>query len=254
MSVIALFNCFCIFSFLGWIYECIYCSLKSGHWENRGFLFGPVCPIYGVGATLCVVVFGILPEVLRLPAAGDIKAIPYWQIFLISCIGSAIIEYMTSYVLEKIFHSLWWDYSNVPLNINGRICLPATLGFGLAGVLIVKLIVPVVLSVKMAIPATIGQLAALILMFMIGCDVALTVDSLIKLTAKLESAQKIFDEKMESGYQVIAQSLSSGEKYHLKNILVYIGKKSHKERKLVLSYYGKIKKLIGSGGNAGDGA
>lgn len=244
MSVSSLFNCFCIFSFMGWLYECIYCSIKTKHWQNRGFLFGPICPIYGVGADLCVVVFGILPGLLGIHISADMSEIPVWQIFLISCIGSIIIEYSTSYVLEKVFHSLWWDNSEVPLNINGRVCLPATLGFGAAGILIVKFIVPVALSSVGKVNPPLSESASLILMFIFGSDFALTVDSLVKLTEKLENAQQLFDEKMENGYQRFAQTLNVHELQQLKNIHVYIGHKSHKERKRISTYYGKFKNWI----------
>lgn len=120
-----------VFSVLGWVYECIYCSIKSGHWENRGFLFGPVCPIYGTGA---ISVF-ILVEYVHFMS---FEVPPLWQIFLIFALGSAVLEYTTSWIMEKFFHARWWDYSNLPLNLNGRICLPASILFGVMGILILK--------------------------------------------------------------------------------------------------------------------
>ena len=144
MSISLLFLWFMIFSLFGWIYECIFCTIKNGHWENRGFLFGPICPIYGVGAVSVITLFGLLFR--------TDEPLPLWEVFLISMIGSAILEYATSFLLEKIFHAIWWDYSNIPLNINGRICLPASLGFGVLGVLIYRFVLPVVMRLSGHIP------------------------------------------------------------------------------------------------------
>ena len=189
---------FIVFSFMGWIYECIYCTCKTHHWQNRGFLFGPVCPIYGSGAVLGMIVFGILPHF-----AGTF--VPAWKIFLISAAGSAVLEFVTSWVLEKLFHAVWWDYSGVPLNIQGRICLPATIGFGIAGVFIVRFLIPFVEKIQGGISGTASEIASLLLMAVFAADLALTVASLTQLLARIESAQKEFNERMESGYRIAQQ-------------------------------------------------
>ena len=115
------------FGLLGWIYETSYVTIKEKKWSNRGFLFGPVLPIYGVGAALiCAVVEFVLKD-----------GYTWWQIFLISYLGSVVLEYSTHWTLEKLFHAYWWDYRDMPLNINGRVCVPASIAFGLAGLLVV---------------------------------------------------------------------------------------------------------------------
>ena len=103
-------------SFIGWVWECTYNAVKQHRWENRGFLFGPVIPIYGVGTVGMMIIVRLLPTL----AADDVSL---WKVFLISVVGSAILEYLTSYFMEKLFHAVWWDYSDMPLNIHGRICL-----------------------------------------------------------------------------------------------------------------------------------
>ena len=126
---------FVIFSVMGWIYESAFCTIKTGKWQNRGFLYGPLCPIYGVGAaSITFIVDEAEAHGLSEPAG--------WQIFLVAFFGSIVLEYVTSYVLEKLFHAYWWDYSDVPLNINGRVCLPASIGFGIAGLIVVYGIAP----------------------------------------------------------------------------------------------------------------
>lgn len=118
------FLLFFIFSILGWIAESINCSLIEKRIVlNRGFFIGPYCPIYGVG-TLCLVLF-------ILPYFED----PFF-VFVASAVGACVLEYTTSFLMEKIFNARWWDYSDKPFNLNGRICLETALLFGIGGILI----------------------------------------------------------------------------------------------------------------------
>lgn len=87
---------------------------------NRGFLNGPLCPIYGTGAILGVAILGNVHNPII--------------IFLISMVGATILEYTTSWVMEQLFHARWWDYSNFRFNLQGRVCLLGALIFGLGGV------------------------------------------------------------------------------------------------------------------------
>ena len=118
------FLLFFIFSILGWLAESISCSLIEKKLVlNRGFFIGPYCPIYGVGAT-CLVLF-ILPYVED----------PF-LVFTFSAFGACVLEYVTSFLMEKIFNARWWDYSDKPFNLNGRICLETAFLFGFGGILI----------------------------------------------------------------------------------------------------------------------
>lgn len=190
------FICFIIFSFMGWIYESIYCTIRTHHWDNRGFLFGPICPIYGTGAIVATLVFN---EIFKNGEAT------LWQIFLISMLGSAVIEFVTSYVLEKLFHAVWWDYSEVPFNIQGRICLPASIGFGIAGIFVVKYISPAVFGLFVDVPPLVIEGIAMILIAVLGADLALTVSGLTELVKKMEKMGAEFDRRMEASYQVIEE-------------------------------------------------
>jgi uncharacterized membrane protein len=189
------FIAFIVFSFIGWIYECIYCTIMEKHWQNRGFLFGPICPIYGVCVVLAIIVFG------QLHIPGVSYETPVWKLFIICALMSAVIEYLTSYVLERIFHAVWWDYSNIIFNINGRICLPATCGFGIAGVLIVKYIFPMITSMSWSAHPLLNELIALLFMLLLGVDLSLTVASLTNMLSRMESMQLEFDKRMQSGYE-----------------------------------------------------
>lgn len=122
-----------IYSFLGWIVECTYCVLGTGVWINRGFLYGPFIPIYGFGAVLVLGAINYLPNNIFI-------------IFLGSIIITSILEYLTSYLMELLFHTRWWDYSELPFNLNGRICLLNSLLFGVAFVVVYYLINPQIMK------------------------------------------------------------------------------------------------------------
>lgn len=120
---------FYIYSFLGWLAEVILTLVKLKKFINRGFLIGPLVPLYGVGSTLIYLV-------LR-------KYENDWLVlFLLSVILCATLEYLISYLMEKIFKNRWWDYSEYKYNINGRICLEFASLFGIGGVLIVYVFNP----------------------------------------------------------------------------------------------------------------
>ena len=162
MHFTTIFIWFVLYSILGWIYETIYCSVKTLKWDNRGMLIGPYCPIYGVGAVLDVLVCGGLPN--------------YGAVFLTCMLGSAVLEYTTSYATEKLFHAVWWDYSDLPLNIKGRICLPCSLGFGAAGIIVLYGIHPYMSRITDSLPLYWQEPVALLLMAVFSTDCAITAD------------------------------------------------------------------------------
>ena len=115
---------FLIYSFLGWCMEVTYAAVCNGTFVNRGFLNGPVCPIYGVGVLL---VIGLL-----WPLKNNALIL-----FVGSVVVTTALEFLVGWVLEKLFHAVWWDYSEMPFNLQGRVCLPCSLGFGAAGLLVI---------------------------------------------------------------------------------------------------------------------
>ena len=181
---------FIIYSLIGWVYESFYCTAKSGKWENRGFLYGPVCPIYGTGAVAISVL-------IKLTADASISFEP-WQIFLISVVGSAVLEYITSWTLEKLFHALWWDYSYLPLNLNGRISLLTSLGFGGAGLLIVYYIAPATETIMTFLSPLATEILALLLVAAFTVDMTLTVTALLHFDQFVIRMEENFNENMSS--------------------------------------------------------
>ena len=181
---------FMAYSFLGWIYETTYCTVVEGKWANRGFLFGPLCPIYGTGA----VVISIIISLTR-GANVEIKA---WQIFIISVVGSALLEYLTSWGLEKLFHAVWWDYSNLPFNLHGRISLFSGLVFGFAGLLIVYYIAPFSEHIVYSVMPIVTEALALIFTFVFAVDLTLTVTALLHFDRVVARLENSFNQNMET--------------------------------------------------------
>lgn len=129
---------FVAYSFAGWAYETALVSIQQRRFVNRGFLNGPLCPIYGCGTVLAAL---LLPMTL-----------PDWAVFLASGVVACLLEYVTSVVMEKAFHARWWDYSSYKFNYQGRVCLLGFLVFGVAGLAIVRYAQPAVSALTGLIP------------------------------------------------------------------------------------------------------
>ena len=181
---------FIIFSCFGWIYESIYCTVRAKKWENRGFLYGPLCPIYGAGGV------GIT-AIADLISIHTDATFTWWQIFLVAFFGSIVLEYGTSWTLEKLFHAYWWDYSNKPLNINGRVCFPYSVGFGVAGLLVVYVIAPFTKSITGWMSPIWYEFFSLVFMGLVSIDTAITVSALTDFSRTIVTMQQNFNTYMD---------------------------------------------------------
>lgn len=177
---------FLIISVVGWIYETLLTIFTKGKWENRGFLFGPLCPIYGTGAVLGTIAFTFW-----------LKDITWWQIFLVGVFGSAVLELAVSITLEKLFHAVWWDYSDIPLNFEGRISLPTACFFGIAALLIVYIINPAVLSFLNTFSELGLYLVTILNVSIISIDTAITVCALSDFEERVSRLENKIDTRME---------------------------------------------------------
>lgn len=132
-SLETLFLLFMIYSVSGWIIETISQSIILHKFVNRGFLLGPYCPVYGYGAVIMTVCLEKYADNILL-------------LFVMAVIICSLLEYFTSFVMEKLFRTRWWDYSEKPFNLNGRICLSNCILFGIGGVLVIEIFNPYILS------------------------------------------------------------------------------------------------------------
>lgn len=122
---------FFIYSFLGWLLETLYAYIVLGYFNNRGFLIGPICPIYGFGMLILIVALSRYKK-------QNVK------LFFIASIVLTYFEYITGFVLDAIFNLKWWDYSNTLFNINGRICLNFAFIWGIIAIIVVNYIHPLI--------------------------------------------------------------------------------------------------------------
>lgn len=140
-------NWFIIYSFFGWVWETFYVSIKQGEFINRGFISGPFCTIYGCGA---IAVYTILK-----PAEGNL-----FILFFGGIVVATLLEYFTAVLMESIFHTSWWDYSDKKFNFQGRICLGASLGWGIFTVILFRVLHPVVEDLVSLYPVYVGKIGS----------------------------------------------------------------------------------------------
>ncbi|MBP5753276.1 MAG: putative ABC transporter permease, partial [Treponema sp.] len=117
---------FIIYSFIGWAIEVAFHAVTIGKIINRGFLTGPICPVYGFGMLAVLFIMKLLPVN---PETGQVNT---WLIFLTGSVFTTLVELIAGWGLNKIFHARWWDYSNMPFNFHGYICLAFCIIWGLA--------------------------------------------------------------------------------------------------------------------------
>ena len=151
------FLLFYLYCFIGWIWESCYVSLKKHEWVNRGFLKGPLLPIYGSGAIVVLISTLTVENNLLL-------------VFVIGMISATILEYITGIAMEKLFHVRYWDYSKEPFNINGHICLISSLAWGVFSVLLVRFVNPNIASLVIIIPNGISEVISYIITVFITID------------------------------------------------------------------------------------
>lgn len=167
----------------------------------------------------------------------------WWKTFLFSMAVSALMEYFTSFYLEKRFNARWWDYSEVPLNINGRIALPITFAFGVAGVFIYQYLLPFMNKISAAFPNGVIELLGLILAGVLGADFAATEASLSTLLNKLTEMNEEFTEKGEELY-IRLHEWNSAMSRHQKYVLRSLRKLGLKHKKVDLELGRTILELV----------
>ena len=194
---------FFAYAFLGWCTEVSFAALVSGKFVNRGFLNGPVCPIYGFGVVIVLAFLEPLRHNLLL-------------LFLGSVLLTSALEWVTGFALEKIFHQRWWDYSNEPFNLGGYICLRFSIAWGLACLFVVKILHPSILLAIRLIPKPVGIALLVILSLIMAVDLVATVRTIAKLNRSLgqidELAAKIKSASNEFGENLADKVLDVAEK------------------------------------------
>ena len=161
------FLIFIIYTFLGWTVEVIFAYITTKKFVNRGFLIGPACPIYGFGALIMMFYL------------TQYKDEPF-TVFIMGAFICSTLEYITSYLMEKIFKARWWDYSDKKFNVNGRICLTYACLFGLCGVITVCLTNPIIIYLLSLIPTKIMMIISSIILVIFLTDILISFNIISK--------------------------------------------------------------------------
>ena len=177
-SIYQLLWLFLIYSFLGWCVEVSFVAVTSGRVVNRGFLNGPVCPIYGVGMLGALVLLEPVSENLLL-------------LFLLGMLLCTLVELIGGWVLERAFHTRWWDYSDEPFNLGGYICLRFSIMWGLAVTFAVRLIHPLIFAMVNWLPMLPGGILLGLLYGLFTADFVLTLITVIGLRKQLGELERV---------------------------------------------------------------
>ena len=174
---------------------------------NRGFLNGPYCPIYGCGVVIVVAVLTPLKENLLI-------------LFIGSFLLTSILEYITGYLLEKVFHNQWWDYSDKPFNIHGYVCLKFSIYWGLACTFIMDVLHPIIYKGITLMPHIPGVILLCIIMTVFFVDCGITVATILKFNKRLkvmdemaERIHKLSDEIGENIYENVTDIVEKSEEF-----------------------------------------
>lgn len=167
-NFLCLFIFFMIYSIIGYITEITFCYITSKKFTlSRGFLIGPYLPIYGMGA---VIMFLFLKKYQHDP----------FELFIMTAIVCTVLEYFTSLIMEKIFKLRWWDYSKMPFNINGRVCLSNSALFGIGGLVLMYVVHPFVMSIVYNISNTWIYIIGITLLVIFVADLGVSTYTIIR--------------------------------------------------------------------------
>lgn len=167
------FMLFIVYSFIGWAIEVIGLIIEEKRFVNRGFLIGPYCPVYGVGG---IIILTLLKKYMDDPIA----------LFIMAIVVCSTLEYFTSYIMEKLFKTRWWDYSNYKYNINGRVCLEIMWLFGVLTCFVVYVINPPLIGFLESLPHIVFNIISysLMVIFLVDNIISFKVISNVKVSTK----------------------------------------------------------------------
>lgn len=180
---------FVIYAFLGWCTEVAYAALDTGRFVNRGFLNGPVCPVYGCGVLFVIVVLTPLKD-------------NFFILFFGSFFLTTVIEFITGFLLEKLFHNQWWDYSNEHFNICGYVCLKFSILWGIACTLVMDVIHPTIYKLIKIVPKLPGTIILVLVCIAFVADLIITVSTILKFNAHLKMLEEMGDKLKELSNEI----------------------------------------------------
>ena len=221
---------FFIYSFIGWIWESCYVSARKRHWVNRGFLHGPMLPIYGSGAIVILV------------STIGVREYP-WLIFFFGLIAATALEYVTGAVMEGMFHVRYWDYSNQKFNLNGYICVSSSLCWGVFSVLLVRVVhVPIERAV-LDIPLIAADIAAMVLTVITSVDLTQSFNEAMDFKRVLVQLEESREQIRKLQEKVRAASEEKLEEYRQRSDEL-VGEYRQRADELVAEYKRRSEQLL----------
>lgn len=227
-KLIILVVSFFIYCLMGWIWESIILPLSRGQKPyNRGFLNGPWIPIYGFGAMFVIVLF-------------DSRQVDYplHTLFINGGVVACLIEYLTSYVMERLFHHRWWDYSQKAFNVNGRICLEGFICFGFFSVVTINYIQPFFTRKLLLVDEELLFVISGILLLLFIVDTVISINMALDIENKLGLVKQILEENERKLLEEIEERHNEARKYFGKQRLDF------QKQQIILKSLVKQKKLF----------
>ena len=175
---------FFLYGCIGWCVEVVYAAVKEHKLVNRGFLCGPICPIYGIGMVGLVYSVQLIP----LPDSGSMSAV---SIFFIGMVLTTAIELVGGWVLYKLYHIRWWDYSKMKYNLGGYICPQFSLLWGLGSVLMIKVVHPLLARGSNPMPFRVMLILDIVLLILFVVDVIVSTAAAIGLNKYLSEIDEL---------------------------------------------------------------
>lgn len=229
-KIFELITYFIIYSFLGWAMESTFRSVSEKKVINTGFLIGPYCPIYGIGA---IIMFLFLDKFETMPII----------LFFISIVVLTIWEYIVGYALEKILHTKYWDYSDHKFNIKGRICLTNSIYWGFLGVIFVKYIHPFTQNLISKVNINLLKYIVSILFMVFLADVIVSIIKVKNIRTKLDKIEKLNNEIKEKLNEIRMLRKEKEKALAIENIEQLIKNLKKKRNTTIIHLYRNVYRL-----------
>ena len=205
MIFIKYFILFFVYSIIGFFAETIFCLIKTKKLMDRGFLIGPYLPIYGFGALISIVYLTQYKDNI-------------FTVFLLGVILCSILEYITSYIMEKLFKARWWDYSNKAFNLNGRICGENSLLFGMGAVAVIYLSQPLLDSLLNRIEPNVLIITSIILLIVLLVDLITSFNVITKVRKTITNLEVRKDSTNEIS-KLVKETIINNNKFLQKRLV-----------------------------------
>lgn len=227
---IRLLTYFIIYSFLGWVMESIVRTISEKKLINTGFLRGPFCPIYGIGA---IILFAFLDKFEN----------NLILLFFVAIIVLTIWEYIVGWMLEKLFNTKYWDYSEQKFNIQGRVCLTNSICWGILGVLLVKYIHPFIQNIVLKIDNSILKYIIIVIAALMLIDAIISIVKVKNIKSTLERVEKLNKEIKEKLKEIRGMKKDTDASKSIENIQKLINKLKRKRNRTIIHLYRNVNRL-----------